>query len=392
MSDKVKTGDNKLQALLTPLPRLRSLVVTEIRTLAEKNPVDFNVFYRAFALVSGLLLLVYIPFAIINLNKMKAAALEESKAQLSRSKLSGMSASKADKAKGVGTAYQGMPATLSDRQKAAIEANDRNVKDPLGPAPIEALEETTSNGAVPRISDDGRKPWYAYSRPYDRGDPRPRIAVVVGELGLARLISDAAIRDMPGSVTLAFSSQSPAADAWMLRARNLGHETVLSIPMEPLDYPSSDPGAETILSKNGNKQNKRLLLKHMQSGKGYIGLATFSGSRMSSSPGKLRPLLQEIEERGLMWLDTRLTSLSSAYGLAKEIDLPAARADFHMHADMGRTMIETTLKDVEAHAQQNGSVTLLVDVSPLTLNILKGWFEGLSAKNLSLAPLTAVTE
>lgn len=389
MSEKAKTGDNKLQALLTPLPRLRSLVVTEIRTLAEKNPVDFNVFYRAFALVSGLLLLVYIPFAIINLNKMKAIALEESKAQLSRSKLSGMSASKAEN---MSTAYQGMPTTLSDRQKAAIEANDRNAKDPLGPAPIEALEETTGNGAVPRISDDGRKPWYAYSRPYDRGDPRPRIAVVVGELGLARLISDAAIRDLPGSVTLAFSSQSPAADAWMLRARNLGHETVLSIPMEPLDYPSSDPGAETILSKNGNKQNKRLLLKHMQSGKGYIGLATFSGSRMSSSPEKLRPLLQEIEERGLMWLDTRLTSLSSAYGLAKEIDLPAARADFHMNADMGRTMIETTFKDVEAHAQQNGSVTLLVDVSPLTLNILKEWTEGLPAKNLSLAPLTAVTE
>src|SRR5205807_2411226 len=105
-------------------------------------------------------------------------------------------------------------------------------------------------GMLPIVARDGRQAWQVYARPFDGADRRPRIAVVMSELGLAGLVTESAIRELPPAVTLVFSPyarQRPIA-TWVEQARAAGHETLLGVPMEPLDFPRQDPGPHTLLT------------------------------------------------------------------------------------------------------------------------------------------------
>jgi polysaccharide deacetylase 2 family uncharacterized protein YibQ len=372
---------------LNPLPRLKSLVLSEVENIKKKTPINSTVFVRVF-----LFSFIVLALSSLLLNSAIKAS-EKIKRDQETKKL------QANKIVPSSAAMVNAPDIVNknnvlsdDRLKGAISTNDQNLKTPLGLAPIEALEESIGSGAVPRISDDGRKPWYVYSRPFDRSDPRPRVAIIVAELGLARLVTETAISDLPGPISLAFSVYSSAADAWSLRARSQGHETLISIPMEPLDYPISDPGPNTLLTKNNAQENKKLLLRHMQKGKGYLGVTTLSGSRLTTDPEIIKPILEEVRDRGLLWFDARITPLSSAYSLARQISLPSTKADFHISEDMGEQAIDLIFKDAAQSATQSGKSIVMLHASPLTIRKLKEWIADFPEKGLVLAPISAVAE
>ena len=75
----------------------------------------------------------------------------------------------------------------------------------LKPAPDPALTEPGRHGLLPRISPDGRLAWRVYARPFDTTDGRPRIAIVLGNLGISDAATETAIQQLPGGITLAFS-------------------------------------------------------------------------------------------------------------------------------------------------------------------------------------------
>ena len=82
-----------------------------------------------------------------------------------------------------------------------------------------ALIEQSDQGPLPRVGEDGRQPWQVYARPFDQNDARPRIAVIVTGLGLSAAATEAAIKLLPGAVTLAFDPYAPGLEAWIVMAR-----------------------------------------------------------------------------------------------------------------------------------------------------------------------------
>ncbi len=350
---------------LKPLPRLKSVVITELENISRKAPIDRKVFGIAFLAVFSVLLII-----AFTLPMLKPKPVEVPPPVVAAP----------------------TPPPLTAVQISALEENDSHWGEALPQAPIAELQEPLGNGFIPITALDGRASWHSYARPYNQTDARPRIVIVIGELGLSQQISQAAITDLPGPVSLIFSKFSAEPDAWMAKARQLGHETLLSIPMEPLDYPSSDPGPDTLLVHNNNDENKALLLKYLVNGKGYIGVTSLSGSRMSTSPDRLKPILEELNKRGLMWLDANLTPLSAGNIIAKEISQPSAKADIHIDENMGEATITKILQDAEAHASKNGHVLLIIQPSPLSLSMVREWIKQLPGKRFSLAPLSSLAK
>ena len=68
---------------------------------------------------------------------------------------------------------------------------------------------TQAASIQPAIGRDGRQPWQVYGRPFDLADKRPRVAIVVTNMGLSAASTEQAINALPGPVTLAFA---PFAD------------------------------------------------------------------------------------------------------------------------------------------------------------------------------------
>ncbi len=127
----------------------------------------------------------------------------------------------------------------------------------LLPAPDPGLVEKSPDGPLPIIGKDGRQAWQVYARPFDSGDKRPRLALIITGLGLDRALSQAATDRLPGGVTLGFDPYAADVKDAINQARGLGHEILLGLPMEPLDYPRQDPGPLTLLAALSRKPEHR---------------------------------------------------------------------------------------------------------------------------------------
>jgi len=263
----------------------------------------------------------------------------------------------------------------------------------LPPAPDPGLVDRTVLGPLPTIGPDGRKPWQVYARPFSRADKRPRIAVLITGLGLSGAATEAAIKGLPGVVTLGFTPYSPKLDEWIGYARAAGHEVFLSLAMEPADYPRVDPGPHTLLISLDRQQNLERLQWVLSRVVGYVGVVSSAGSRFTTSQADLLPILDEIKARGLMFVDSRSTDNSVAGALAKSIGLPRAVSDLALdQPQASRDAVDQRLQQLEQLARQTGVAVGLGDVYPVTIERLAQWIPSLEPKGIALAPISAIAD
>jgi len=85
-----------------------------------------------------------------------------------------------------------------------------------------ALVEPSAVGPLPRVAPDGRSPMQAYARPFDPRETRPRLALVIGGLGLNASLTEQAIAALPPTTGLAFSPYAPRARPLIEQARARG--------------------------------------------------------------------------------------------------------------------------------------------------------------------------
>ena len=261
----------------------------------------------------------------------------------------------------------------------------------LSAAPDSALTEVTALGNLPRIAEDGRRPWQVYARPYKPIAGKPTIAVVVGGLGLSRVTTDQAIEKMPREVTLAFEPSGVTVGAWMVRARSQGHEALLNLPMEPFDYPRSDPGPNALLVSLDAVRTIERLNWALRQGVGYYGVTTLAGSYYSTRSDKMRVVLEEIRRRGLSYFEARPVPRSVGGELSRSLQVPLAEVSTRLDPVDDPRVFLRNLTTIETVAQRQGSaIALLERPTPLTLSLLGEWLLGLEAKGFQLAPASAL--
>jgi polysaccharide deacetylase 2 family uncharacterized protein YibQ len=253
-----------------------------------------------------------------------------------------------------------------------------------------ALLERGATGPLPRIAADGRKPWQVYARPFDRTTRKPWIAIVVVGLGPSAAQTDAAIAKLPGAVTLAFSPYTSGLPGWVEKARAAGHEIILEVPMEPVDFPREDPGPYSLLTTQTPRQNLDRLEWAMSRATGYVGLTNFMGSRFTAAPDALRPILEVVKGRGLLLLETRVSKQSAVAAVAAALTLPSAADDRNFDGDLSRAGIEQTLADLEQVARRKDAAIGIGSAYPITIERLAAWAETAAGKGVVLAPVSAM--
>jgi polysaccharide deacetylase 2 family uncharacterized protein YibQ len=263
----------------------------------------------------------------------------------------------------------------------------------LAVAPDPALIQKTPEGPLPIIAPDGRRAWQVYARPFEAGDKRPRIAILVTGLGTSDAATEAAIQGLPGAVTLAFWPYSERLDHWIQLARAAGHEVLLNLPMEPENYPNFDPGPKTLLTSLSPEQNLERLEWALSRVTGYVGVVDFQGSRFTTSRRDLEPVLETLNRRGLIFVDSRATPRSLAPQIAYLVGLPwASNSRFLDNAQVSRAAIDARLRELETIARADKRALGIGAPYPVTLERINAWVTGLAEKGIALAPVTAVLE
>jgi len=260
----------------------------------------------------------------------------------------------------------------------------------LSAAPDDALIEPTPDGIIPRVSSDGRRPMDQYARPADSlAIGTARVAIVVGGLGISDAGTETAIASLPGPVTLAFAPYGADLDGWVAKARALGHEILLQLPLEPFDYPNNDPGPKTLLVDASAAENTKRLHWLMSRFSTYVGVVNYMGGRFTAEPKAMEPVLAEIGSRGLLYLDDG-TSTRSRAREASHGRVPFAGADLVIDAQPDPAAIANRLAQLEAIARERGQAVGIATAYPVTVAQIATWAKDAARRGVVLVPVSAV--
>ena len=257
-------------------------------------------------------------------------------------------------------------------------------------APDPVLTETTPRGPMPKIGADGRQPWNAYARPYDEPPNRPRLAIVLHEMGLNMQLTALAAERLPPAISFAFNPYAPDLAAQVEKARSAGHEVLIGLPMEPFDYPSSDPGPYTLLTSLSDQENFRRLDWALARVPGYIGFTNLMGAKYTSSPEHMRAIASRLKDRGLMFVDTRVAPRSVAARIVREGGGVYAFVNRQIDTQPTATLIDARLEELERTARASGVAIGAALPYPVSLDRLLAWAAKLDAKGIALAPVSAI--
>ena len=262
------------------------------------------------------------------------------------------------------------------------------------PPPAEQrLSEVSRHGPIPKIGPDGVKPAEAYARAaksIPNKPDAPRIAVVIGGLGVSTAATQDALGKLPGPVTFAFLPYGSEIDLSVTRARTNGHEVLLQLPMEPFDYPDNDPGPQTLLHSLKPEQNLDRLHWLMSRFQGYVGVGNFMGARFTSTEAALAPIMRDVSKRGLIYFDDGSSPRSVAGQIAGANNLPFAKADVTLDAVASPAHIDKALAKLEATARQHGVAVGIATASPATIQRIAQWAKAVESRGFVLVPITAI--
>ena len=186
-------------------------------------------------------------------------------------------------------------------------------------------------------------------------------------------------------MSFALSPYAREIDRQVDEIREEGHEVFLDIPIMARDQNYEDAGPKALLPAAPEAENHSRLKWSMARVAGYAGLLAVSGSDSVISADLKDLLIKQAETRGLGLItdSRRETSTPPSQSEHATIDVSIGR-------DMPASQIDNVLERLTAEAKRNGSAIGVAVITPLAIERLRKWSEGLAAQGVRLVPASAV--
>jgi hypothetical protein len=265
---------------------------------------------------------------------------------------------------------------------------DARLEAPLTLGADPALLDLRPFGPIPKIADDGRAAWQVYARPFTESDALPLVAMIITGLGLDPEATTAAVRKMPGGVTLAFDPYAANLNDWVEKARRGGHEVLLSLPLASEEFPFQDPGPDALLATLKDHENLARLEIVMARMTQYVGMISVYGSGFKQHPERLRAVLKAIQARGLIFVAA--DAASTVASISAEIGPRRAAVDLIIDQALAAAAIDQELNRLEALARERKSAVGLARPYPLSLQRLSRWIGSLGQRGIVIGPVSAI--
>ncbi len=245
--------------------------------------------------------------------------------------------------------------------------------------PPETLLEPGAYGALPRRGEDGRSPFSVYRSNFAFDPERPRIALVVVGLGLAREPTLTAT-ELPPLFGLGFSPYGRELAGWMRYGRWRGHEVLLELPVRPARYPLDDAGPLALAPDLPPERLEQRLETTLAAGKGYFAVTVEAGAYVAA-PETFAPVLARLAEAGLGLIELGGDHLAAA---AARQGVPYLWSDPPIDLDPAPEAIDLALGRLETRALREGAALGTLEGAAVTYARLRQWLPSLEAKGLQL--------
>ncbi len=202
-----------------------------------------------------------------------------------------------------------------------------SISRPLTKAPIQGLSRMSPFGPVPKIAQNGRTVYTSYAKPFMPVAGQKYIAIIIGGLGLNASLTQRAITELPGEVTLSFAATAPNLQHWIDRARASGHEVLIEIPLQSTGYKPQAIATDYTLTQAGpHSKNIRNLDYLLSRAQGYFAVTNYGGEVLIKDQAALLPIFKHLQTSGLAFIYDGAMPDSILAPLAQKLQLPFTAA------------------------------------------------------------------
>ena len=215
----------------------------------------------------------------------------------------------------------------------------------------------------------------------------PAIAIVIDDLGGDVTHTKEAIA-LPANVTMSFLPYPDTSGALSHRAFLAGHEVIVHLPMQPLG--NENPGTRALLSGLSPEELQARTAWALSRVSDYDGANNHMGSRFTASRADLLPVMQQLKQSGIFFLDSRTTDKTLAESVARETGMLAGSRDVFLDDEQSADAVERQLAAAEEVARKNGTVIAIGHPHAQTLKSLAAWTKSLKSRGYRLLPVRDV--
>lgn len=199
---------------------------------------------------------------------------------------------------------------------------------------------------------------------------KPRIAIIVDDLGYDRGLASAfAEVDLPLCFSVLPMAPRTGDVAGVARSRH--RELMLHIPMEPKGYPELNPGPGALLNRMDEQEIRRLLSRHLEEVPGASGANNHMGSSFTEHAEQTAAVLEVLERNGLFFVDSKTSSHSVAYRLAREMGIRTTQRNVFLDNEPSEEAIARQLDRLVSIARHRGTAVGIAHPFPGTLDALR---------------------
>lgn len=290
------------------------------------------------------------------------------------------------------------PATAIPQTAPAVAAPPvpKQVPQPPAVAPDETIAAVPSKQApslVPTPRDGDRPAWLRNAVAFHAPTSGPMIAIVLDDVGVNKPDAELAL-NLPAPITLSIMTYADNAAELAARAQERGHELMLHVPMQPVNT-RIDAGPNALIVGLGQDELKRRLDWGLSRFPGFIGINNHMGSRFTQDEAGMRIVMQDLQSRGLLFLDSRTIANSVGERVAAEVGVPHIGRDVFLDdtvALLGGDSVAKQLAIAERIAAKRGYVVAIGHPHPTTVAVLQKWMADLKQRGFTLVPLSAVAK
>ncbi len=215
----------------------------------------------------------------------------------------------------------------------------------------------------------------------------PRVAIVIDDVGYDGRLAKQFLQ-IDGALSFSVLPRSTYSKSISRRVHAAGRDLLLHLPMEPRGYPEVNPGVGALLTEMTEVEIVQTLRKNLDSLANVKGVNNHMGSKFCESEQKLIPVMKELKRRGLFFLDSRTTTGTRAYTVAKKFNIPAAERNVFLDNIQSPQAIRGQLKRLIQLARLKGGSIGIAHPHEATLEVLRVEVPKLAAKGVELVPVS----
>jgi len=230
-----------------------------------------------------------------------------------------------------------------------------------------------------------------YRVPIEVTSSRPKIAIVMDDMGRSMHTIDSLLQ-LDLIVTPAILPESRNATEAALQLQDAGREYMIHLPMQPQNYPQVNPGPKALLLGQSETETRRLVRHYMDRVPGAAGSNNHMGSGYTQSRQDMHVVLEELQQGGQFFIDSKTIASSIAYDEARRMKVPTASRQIFLDNSENVDYIRQQIRRMVQMSDERGELVAICHPYPETLQALQQELPWLKQQQVDFVPASRLVK